>query len=333
MKVILSKGIGILLLVLGGVGTAQTQTSNPFELPQRLENAAVILPPTAAESPASVNPNGANPFELAPRLEGAPATAPPPATAGNSNPFELSPVTDVAPPSVEILETAPVDVPQPVTNTVPVGSGILLVFVVAALLLVTIALLFFRELYTKIYRALFNDNLLSQLYREREAGYITGYLLTYLLFFLCGGLFAAIAFNQWGLSPLAYGFGTQVGLYAGGLLGVFLAKHLLLAIIGYIFPLRKEMGRYSFMIMAFSIMLGVVLAVGSVLLAYLPEGWRFPVLYGTGGFVIISYVWRSIRGLFQANPLFFKHPFHFLSYICAIEIGPVIILFKTIGII
>lgn len=310
------------------------QNGNPFELQPRLspEEQVVAEPATAIEPRETVS---GNPFEIEPRLDPAElqenqATPTVDSTSSSGNPFDISAPSSS---SVEVPEFIDPPVIESTvdgeTETKTLGSGTLLAIIVGLLVIMTLALLFFRELYGKIYRSLFNDNLLSQLYREREAGSFGEYLITYLLFFISGGVFLSLTLQYFGYI-LTGSFFWQVLYCSLGLMAIFIAKHLLLALLGFIFPLHKVIGRYSFMIMAFSIILGLVLAVGSTLLAYSPERWHGLLVYGVGILLILAYAWRSIRGLFHANHLFFSYPFHFLSYICAIEIGPMIVLFKLL---
>ena len=44
----------------------------------------------------------------------------------------------------------------------------------------------------------------------------------------------------------------------------------------------------------------------------------------------LTYIFRSLRGLFVAGRFLAFHKFHFLLYICTVEIAPVLILIKLI---
>ncbi|MCB0639495.1 MAG: DUF4271 domain-containing protein, partial [Lewinella sp.] len=112
---------------------------------------------------------------------------------------------------------------------------------------------------------------------------------------------------------------------------LFTGKHLLLAILGAIFPFRAEVKRYSFTIMVFSYLLGVVLAPACFLISYAPDNWARPLIYVVLGLIVIVYFLRSARGLFIANRFVFSHQFHFLLYICAVEIVPALTLYKVLS--
>jgi hypothetical protein len=44
--------------------------------------------------------------------------------------------------------------------------------------------------------------------------------------------------------------------------------------------------------------------------------------------IILFYISRQLRGLFIAMPYIFSYKFHFLLYLCTIEIAPLAVLYK-----
>lgn len=280
--------------------------------------------------------SGNNPFDLQPRGGAADTTTQaadtaPAAAEGPRNPFDLAPTSaadmggepDLVPSlAEEVVEELP-------PRTGPFRTGSLLALTAGLLLLTVTTLLFFRSLYGKAYRAIFNDNLLSQLYREREGGAFGRFLLGYALFFVSAGFFSYLVGVEWDLFPPER-MPTRVGLISLGVFTLFLGKHALLALLGYIFPFQAETKRYSFTIMVFSIVLGIVLAPACFLISYAPAEWGRPLIYALLAVLIAAYLLRSLRGLFIANRFVFSHQFHFLLYICAVEIIPVLVLYKVL---
>ncbi|PSR12559.1 MAG: hypothetical protein DA408_13075 [Bacteroidetes bacterium] len=296
---------------LGVFSLTGQNAGNPFELTPRLgaEAAAVTAPAT--------NPTATpgNPFDLQPRLQ--PGVEHTPAIGADNPEVEITSKN----PAAELpVEGAPL--PTPI-------QGTLLLITLGLLTVATLTLIFFRSLYAKAYRGLFNDNLLTQLYREREAGAIGSFIITYIVFFLSAGLFIILTLQHFGHAPRG-SFWRQYVSTTLAIMVLFVAKHLVLALMGYIFPVAKEARRYSFTIMAFAMVLGLFLTGGSVLLAYAPPEWHRWVIYGVAGLVVATYVLRSLRGLFIANRFIFNYLFHFLSYICAVEIGPALCLYKLL---
>lgn len=321
-------GLAGIILFFFSFSLGAQNAANPFELSPRLpEDTAVQAP---SESVVDEEANSSNPFELQNRTN-----EQVPVRSDNENPFDML----VEPPKPQPLEvpspreplehqlaTEKEDVITPLANN---NSGSLLSLALLILTFMSITLIFFRSLYFKAYRALFNDNLLSLLYREREAGALGNFLIAYLGFFLSGALFLALLsqhYNWAGNENLW----QQFSIFLQALLAIFIGKHLLLAVLGYIFPIQKETKRYSFTIMVFAIVLGLVLAVGALLLAYTPKDAHVFVIFGLLAVVVITYTLRSLRGLFIANRFIFSNQFHFLSYICAVEIGPALCLYKLL---
>jgi hypothetical protein len=314
----------VFFVVSGWVFTLSAQnTNNPFELSPRLAPAAQIEEPVE-ESTASET----NPFDL--DRAGRPTASPSESSAvdTSANPFDL--VVPTAPVDGNEAASGSEEESSDVSVTTTEGTttdGSLLLITLLLLGAATLSIIFFRGMYIKAYRALFNDNLLSQLYREREAGALGVFLITYAVFFLAAGFFTVLALRHWGYLG-KQGLWSQFMYITAGIAGLMVFKHLLLAIIGYVFPVQKETSRYSFTIMIFAIVLGLFLTVGTVILAYTPVEYQTPVIYICLGTMLAVYLLRSFRGLFIANRFIFNYQFHFLSYICAVEIGPALCLFK-----
>jgi hypothetical protein len=320
--------IGLGLIWMLSISSLGSQAANPFELTPRLAPEQQ-LPPQLTTQPAS--PSG-NPFELTPRLKGTELELPRNEASSPVNPFELAPREPEPTPS-NSLNPAPPPVRSTPSAPALSADGASPSWILPALLgllaLTAIFYIFFRALYRKAYRAMLNDNLLSQLYRERSGGNLGGFLLTYLLFLLSAALFLTLALNQIGYTgsiPADYRYLWLLGMITA----VFLAKHLALAIMGYIFPIDKETSRYSFTIMIYAIVLGPPLALAALALAYAAPQLQSPLLYLMAGIVIIAYLIRSLRGLFIANRFLLGHGFHFLLYLCAIEIIPLLWIYKLL---
>lgn len=309
-------------MVLGCVGLMAQGTGNPFDLGPRL--------PEAAAAPAATAPLvSSNPFDVGTAVAAAPvpaATDSAATGATQANPFEVTAGTaNTPPPPVRTPNGAAVAPLPGATDTT--YQGMLLGIVVLVLGMGTVLFIFFRTLLYKTYTALFNDNLLSQLYRERKSGAIGQFVLSYLLFFMGAALFLSLTAGHFGhLTHLS--LWERFVLLLGAIGGAYLLKHAGLALLGYIFPVKKEVSMYSFTVMIFAIAMGIVLMFGSVLLAYAQESWRIWIIYGTGGSLLLLLLLRSARGLFIGSRFIFNYKFHFISYLCAVELGPTLCLIK-----
>ncbi len=278
-----------------------------------------------------VGQEGGNPFDLRPRLS-LPALEEDSAVAApTGNPFDLvatTPATARPQPTIEPRQVVPDKSPAPSS---PMASyrRFLLIANLILLLLLAILVTLFRGQVVKAYRAFLNDNILSQLQREREAGGGMPYYFLYGLFLLNAGLFVFLLARHYGMD-FSPDYWSGLAYCIGGTASLFLAKHIILNFLAFVFPVKKEVQLYSFTIIIFSIMLGFFLVIANLLLAYMPEKAFQLALYGAYAGIGATYLFRSMRGLFIANRFLLFHKFHFLLYICTVEIAPVLVLAKLI---
>ncbi|MEL6143633.1 MAG: DUF4271 domain-containing protein, partial [Bacteroidota bacterium] len=187
--------------------------------------------------------------------------------------------------------------------------------------------IFFRPFLTRCYRAIFNDGLLSQLFRQRENGQDFVFYLCYSLFFLAGGFFIYLvgqAFESFP-SDLPWQYWTSLSLL---LFVLIMGKHLLLSILSWLFPIDAELRKYNFAIMVFGIVIGMLLVPVNLLISYAPSGSTKTVVIMSILVLVGLYTLRSFRGLLIANRFIGTQPLHFLLYICAVEMAPVLILYR-----
>ncbi len=274
-----------------------------------------------------------NPFDLVPRLSSTEQSD----TLGamdTGNPFDIRPPETPeeavdAPAATRSLQPELVPERSPVVTIDSRYRRVLLIGVIGMLLLVTVLVTLFRGQLSRAYRAFLNDNMLNQLQREREGGGGLPYYLFYLLFMVNAGFYLFLLSHRHG-QPVAESPLMSLAIGIGAVAAFFLGKHLLLAIIGAIFPVGKEVKMYSLTIMVFNIILGLILLLANLLLAYTGEDMLEGLTYGTLGAIGAMYLFLILRALFQASRLLVFHKFHFLLYICTVEVAPVLILVKLI---
>lgn len=205
------------------------------------------------------------------------------------------------------------------------------IFIVMLVMVVslTLAVTFFRLLLVKIWEAFRSDVLLHQLHREQGAGMTLAYSILYLLFLMNAGVFAFLGCRYFNIEIAGTNI-ASLGILTLGISGYFLVKHLMLRFIGFIFPIRKEVSAYEFTIVIFNIVIGLFLAAGILFLAYSPASTTKYWLYGIAGTVGGIYLFRHLRGMFIAAPFIGNHKFHFLLYLCSVEIAPVVLIAKLL---
>ena len=272
-----------------------------------------------------IGQNTNNPFELQHRLpkpekgEGGKTTTDTRLIKTN-NPFDIA-----EKPVIKAITPKPdnQDIPK---ETSKKGNLFWLFFILLAFFTTVVALT--RKKLEQSYQAVFNDNYLRQLHRANQGNFSLGYLLLYILFFLNLGIFIFLAANNFS-AGLPENFGTIL-LTCLGVGLVFLFKHALLFFVQNVFPISKEIKLYSFSIMLFSIILGIVLLPINLTAAFATENLAQTAIWIGLGAILVTYLYRSLRGLSVGSKYIMLHTFHFLLYLCAVEILPIIVLIKFI---
>jgi hypothetical protein len=269
---------------------------NPFELTYRLKRQIAVLDPAVKANPFEilVRPNK-NKVVLNPQ-PGATAFSPRPAAPRIRKPI------------------SPEAMLQRVKFGVVTGTLLFLAFLMTLL----------RNQVQKTAQAFLSDNWLNQLFREQAGRGILPFLLLYSLFMLNAGIFLFFLLRYFQVN-LPGNFLLQISGCIGIIIIAFLLKHIVVSMIGYIFPVHKETERYNFLIIVFGIIIGLALVPINVLLAYGPPNIAPFLVFGALAFLGATYVFRTLRSLIIANRFLMFYQFHFLLYICTVEIAPILV--------
>ncbi|MFK7934743.1 MAG: DUF4271 domain-containing protein [Saprospiraceae bacterium] len=324
----------LIILLFGTVKQSLAQTpQNPFELTPR-----IIETPATGQHETELEESDTNPFELTREnntedilkdtTEFPPTKEETTITSSTDNPFEIvtSPADNIKVPT-EISSFKKVATPTPVSPIVNTRLLNGVIFFILVLLAVLASL--FRSALTKSIHAFLNDNLLGQIYREQISGLTFPYVSLYILFLLNAGVFVFLLLKYFGISLLPEQYSGILGTILV-VSGILLLKLLILWLISKIYPIEKETNLYSFTVIIFSIICGLILIPANILLAYASADVVHYTIYGVAAILGLIYLLRTLRGIIIANRFLLFHKFHFLLYICTIEIAPVIILLKFI---
>ena len=271
----------------------------------------------------------ANPFELRFRLSTEAASrAAADGGAGPINPFDVVPHR--APGAAKSLSENETEAFRPF-SVLPRGGG-LPASVLFWMLVVMVGFLAFsvaanRSVVSRAWRGFLNDNALALI--QREASGLVGstpYYLLYANFVLNAGMFIFLVtrfFRKDTFNNLPFLL-LCVGLSAS----IFLAKHLLLRILAWLFPVRDEVRRYNFLIIVFNCVLGLFLLPCNLLLAFTPD-YQTLLVFWMLGLVFVFYTYRAIRSTAIGGKFLAVSQFHFLLYLCTVEIAPVLFVVKV----
>ena len=184
-----------------------------------------------------------------------------------------------------------------------------------------------RGALTKITKAITNENVLKLNHREEKKGVNGHYILLYFSFVVNAAIFTYL---------ILYHLYDQSGWYAFQLcffaiLLIYVVRHIFLSLISSSFPIQKEVSLYGFTIQSFNLFIGIVLIPLNLIIAFGPEKIAVSLIYLTIVIVGLLIVLRSFRGLLISSRWISGNIFHFLLYLCAFEILPILLLIKVIG--
>ncbi len=296
------KNILLLLLSLSiGILSAQ-QGNNPFD--------------QGAEVNDSLSQSNTNPFDLDHRSAN---------RKNNYNPFDVSRpkqrnlnrLEDI---SRSPIATKPLNVDLSNFNFI-LFSGILILF--------TFLFTLYQPLLSQIYKSVRNENILKLLHREQIGIVKAPYIIWYLFFFISLAAF---------ILQLVLAFYPEVqanlwGLYLRiviSIAGIFFLKHLVLLLLGLVFPVKKELGLYSFTIIIFNIIVGLALIPINLILAFGPVLVYKSFIFIGLGIIVILIALGVLRILLMTLNKWTQFIFHFFIYLCAVEIAPIIVLLKLV---
>lgn len=300
---LITKYLFIILVLLGSSHLLAQNGNNPFELKHRQQPTSTEIEPTDIQETDNRLIKSNNPFDVVEQ----PIITPKPTPSLSSPQESNSKIKEV------ISETSK-------------NYLFWTFFVVFAFFTTVVALA--RKRLEQSYQAFLNDNYLRQLHRVNQGKFSFGYFLLYLLFFINAGIFIFLAANYFNANlPKTYG---SIALVCLGVGIAFLIKHGLLFYVEKIFPVSKEVKLYSFTIMIFSIILGIALLPINIFAAFASEGLTKIAIWIGLGAILAIYSFRSLRGLSIGSRYVMLHSFHFLLYLCAVEILPVLILIKFV---
>ncbi|MDC3210042.1 MAG: DUF4271 domain-containing protein [Saprospiraceae bacterium] len=293
-----------LFLLLGSMQLIGQSGTNPFELKHRLDKKANVVEPSSSSN-VVVN-------EL---------------DDGIQNPFNIirSPNKNI--PDVVLSSKESIPTEESTITALADDKNFRFSLTLVMLISLAMSLSIYRAQIKKAYHAFTNENVMQMLHREKGTVAYVPYYILYGLFLFNLGIFIYLLFRFYELTPDTSSF-DLLTMSVGTVSVLVFLKHLALKILGWVFPIQKEISIYSLTITVFGIILSIILFVANVIIAYAPPQ-IIPIAINLSLIIIgIVYFFRSIRGLFLASKFLNRNKFHFFIYLCGVEIAPVLILLK-----
>jgi hypothetical protein len=116
----------------------------------------------------------------------------------------------------------------------------------------------------------------------------------------------------------------------GGVALIYVIKHAILYTLAAIFPVSKEIKLYNFIIIITGIVIGLLLAPINIFMLFSSDSLTTMLVYTGLGIIALMYVVRVLRSFFVNASIILDNKFHFLLYLCAVEIAPALVLVKLI---
>jgi len=290
---------------------------NPFELIHRMDEMEIVEPIDSSSnelvpSTPKTEKNSTNPFDIIRSSN----------TVENEQ-EQIAEKTDI----VQALDTKSKSKRSLVPQSLETPPFLFWIFTLTMLLL-TILVTLYKSLIVKIYKGFLNDNFLKLIQRDQGNTTVIAYLSLYILFFTSLGTLFYLCLQHFGLvvPNLTYLLYCILGVAV-----VFIFKHSILSIAGFVFPIDKVIKQYSFTIVVFSIILGLVLLPFNIFIAYAQTNLATYLIYLAFLIIILVYLFRTLRGALIASKYISLNKFHFFMYLCTVEIAPLLVLFKSIS--
>ena len=149
-----------------------------------------------------------------------------------------------------------------------------------------------------------------------------------ILFVLVAGLFISLlaTINHW--LSLSFWLLTVYTITVLALIYTF--KYLFLRFMGWVFNAGEQASTYGFIVFLVNKVIGLVLLPLLLLLAFSGEVIQEVALTVAATVVILLLIFRYIVSLTIIRRTLAVHPLHFFIYLCAVELMPMLILYKVL---
>ena len=175
--------------------------------------------------------------------------------------------------------------------------------------------------------AAFNENRLSRLLREQRR---SGFYLWAFLGALAVATYAYAAVRE--LRPeWLTGRWSALDGFMLATLALSLAKLGALGLLKAAFPLARPVGRYQLLILIWLAGMGLASFPLFILVAFGPAGLAEVLAYAALPLLAVALALRSLSAVGAAGRGIARYPLHFLLYLCALEIGPLLVLYRAVS--
>lgn len=302
---------GFIILTLVLTGALNAQDGNPFDIPISRSNPSAawqVTPDLAVseEDTLSLISGTADPI------------------VRSTNPFDIDPSRYDNKTQSKEEETS-----QTTFFTIDASKSgdtrlVVLIFVLVMLIILSLAVSLDRKRSSDLFKSIINSNNLKSLYRESDAWTNGQSIIFYLSFFLIGAFLLWIIFIKAGISDLHL---LWIGL---ALILCYAVRHFVMWSIATIYPVGIEVGQYNYSVMLHNIVLGILLLPLVLAIEFVPGISIRTFIYVALALFFMLYLTRQAKGMFSCISMRGFNLLYFFIYLCAVEIAPVMVLYKVI---
>jgi hypothetical protein len=219
--------------------------------------------------------------------------------------------------------------PLPLPNQKMGWLFFVLLFVLAIFTYLRVA---YGKYLNRLFSALFNINITNQIVRDENILVKRASLLLNFIFYAAAALLLyliSIEYN-WEIPFLKTGVVRFLGF--GFIIAVlYFLKYIVLEITGWLFDFTREMSNYIFNISLINNLLGIALIPLLTLFVFFGHMQLNWLLFAAVALVGCAFLYRLIRGVLIGLSIPSATVAYLFLYICALEIGPLFVIFKLVS--
>lgn len=188
--------------------------------------------------------------------------------------------------------------------------------------------LVFPKFFRNLFMLFFQTSLRQKQTREQLLQDSWASLLINLLFFLSAGLFVTLLtnYNAWSALP----FWHLYGYITAFIVLIYVGKFIFISFAGWVFNNKEAAQSYVFLVSMVNRIMGIVLIPFTIFLAFgNPQMLNIGITISIC-LVVLLFLYRYLVSFGSLRNDLKINPFHFFIYLCAVEILPMLLIYKLL---
>ena len=209
------------------------------------------------------------------------------------------------------------------------GKEPLFYLLVAIVLYFAFIQLIFRKYLNNLFAFFFQVSMRQKQMREHLMHSPVPALLLNIFFIVAGGVFISFVLSYYHFQPGATLW--RLMLYSVLALGsVYIVKLITLKIVGWVFTIGEAVNTYIFVVYSVNKLIGIFLIPFVVLLAFSERNVAQLLITLSFIMIVLLFLYRYIVAYVPVRKEIRVSQFHFLLYICAFEVMPLLLIYKVL---